>query len=186
MSWKHVHLADVPPTPWRNGGGVTRELALWPEQGDWAWRMSVADVDANGPFSVYPGMKRWFAVLQGAGVQLQIDGVSRTVHREDTPVAFDDAAATDCSLLNGSTRDFNLMVRTLHGSSSMQRVQGLLGVRLNAPKIIAVYAFDSGASVQFEHEKLVIEAGTLVWHKIPANTTVRVESINALWMEIAV
>ena len=186
MSWKLVRLADVSPMPWRNGGGVTRELVAWPEQGDWAWRMSVAEVDTSGPFSTFPGVTRWFAVLQGAGVQLQIDGVRRSVRGSDEPLVFDGNAATDCSLLDGSTQDFNLMVRTAHGSSSMQRIHGLFGVRLNAPKIIAVYAIDTGACVQFEHENLAIDAGTLAWRRIPANTTVRVESVNALWMEIAV
>ena len=186
MSWHVVRLADVPPTPWRNGGGVTRELATWPEKGDWDWRMSVAEVDASGPFSAFPGVTRWFAVLQGAGVQLQIDGVRHQVHREDAPIAFDGVAATDCNLLAGRTQDFNLMVRTAHGHASMQRVHGLFGARLNAPKIIAVYAVDTGATMHFEHENLVLDAGTLAWRKIPGNTTVRVESANALWMEIAV
>ena len=185
MSWKLVNLVDVTPTPWRNGGGVTRELAAWPDHGNWSWRMSVAEVDASGPFSSFPGVTRWFAVLQGAGVQLQIDGVKRNLRHNDEPLTFDGNSVTDCQLLEGSTRDFNLMVRTSHGDSSMQRIQGLFGVRLNAPKIIAVYAIDTGAIVQFEHEKLSVEAGTLAWRRIPANTTVRVDSGNALWMEIA-
>ena len=61
----------TPPQPWRNGGGVTRELLAWPDGGDWRVRVSVADIDADGPFSAFPGVERWFAVLEGAGVALR-------------------------------------------------------------------------------------------------------------------
>ena len=46
MGWHIIHLTDVAVTPWRNGGGVTRELAVWPTQGEWTWRMSVARYEA--------------------------------------------------------------------------------------------------------------------------------------------
>ena len=72
MGWHIIHLTDVAATPWRNGGGVTRELAVWPAQGEWAWRMSVAEVDRSGPFSRFEGIERWLAVLQGNGVQLDV------------------------------------------------------------------------------------------------------------------
>jgi environmental stress-induced protein Ves len=51
MSWQIVPLEDVSPAPWRNGGGVTRELLAWPTPQDWDWRISVAEVEKNGPFS---------------------------------------------------------------------------------------------------------------------------------------
>ena len=57
MSWRTIHLSDRPATPWRNGGGLTRELVASPEQSDWRWRMSVAEVTASGPFSRFDGMK---------------------------------------------------------------------------------------------------------------------------------
>ncbi len=72
MSWHTIHLADVAATRWRNGGGMTRELATWPAEGDWQWRMSVAEVGADWPFSRFEGVTRWFAVLQGAGLTVTI------------------------------------------------------------------------------------------------------------------
>ncbi|MDO8769103.1 MAG: HutD family protein [Burkholderiaceae bacterium] len=62
MSWQIIHLAQTPPSPWRNGGGVTRELIAWPDANDWAWRMSVAEVASNGVLSKFEGVQRWFAV----------------------------------------------------------------------------------------------------------------------------
>ena len=111
MSWNVVSLADVAATPWRNGGGVTRELVAWPPEGEWQWRMSVAEVEASGPFSRFEGVQRFFAVLSGAGVALDIVGERHTLTKESAPLAFDGAATTDCQLLDGPTQDFNLMVR---------------------------------------------------------------------------
>ena len=111
MSWNVVSLADVVATPWRNGGGVTRELVAWPPEGEWQWRMSVAEVEASGPFSRFEGVQRWFAVLSGAGVALDVAGERHTLTAESEPLAFDGAAPTDCQLLKGATQDFNLMVR---------------------------------------------------------------------------
>ena len=56
MSWALIRLNEVAPVPWRNGGGVTRELLAWPSPGDWALRISVAEVERDGPFSRYPGV----------------------------------------------------------------------------------------------------------------------------------
>ena len=111
MSWSVVRLADVTARPWRNGGGVTRELVAWPPQGEWQWRMSVAEVETSGPFSRFEGVQRWFAVLRGAGVALDIDGEYHTLSPSSAPLSFDGAALTKCTLLAGATQDFNLMVR---------------------------------------------------------------------------
>ena len=110
--WHTVSLAGVAATPWRNGGGVTRELVAWPPEGEWQWRMSVAEVEANGPFSRFEGVRRWFAVLSGAGVALDIAGEYHTLTSDSPPLAFDGVAPTDCTLLAGPTQDFNLMLRT--------------------------------------------------------------------------
>lgn len=114
----------VPPTPWRNGRGMTRELLLRPEPAetlaaepddDWALRISLADVESDGPFSAFPGVQRWFAVVQGAGVQLSLPEGEITQTLRSPPLHFDGAAAPMCRLLGGPTRDLNLMVRRGHG-----------------------------------------------------------------------
>ena len=65
-----VDASTATPVPWKNGGGVTRELLRLPAGSgeDWTLRISVADIAADGPFSPVPGITRWFAVLTGAGV----------------------------------------------------------------------------------------------------------------------
>ena len=100
------------PVPWNNGGGVTRELLRLPAGGaDWTLRISVADIDADGPFSPFPGVTRWFAVLAGAGVRLRWPGHAQQVHAGEAPLRFDGADAPDCTLFDGPTRDLNVMVR---------------------------------------------------------------------------
>ena len=70
MSWSQISALDLTPQPWKNGGGKTRELLAWPHPSDWILRLSVADIEADGPFSSFPGVQRWFAVLRGNGVRL--------------------------------------------------------------------------------------------------------------------
>ena len=106
---------DVAPQPWRNGGGRTRELLAWPNAADWRLRISVADIEADGPFSSFPDVQRWFAVTEGNGLELTIDGRTQHMIRGDAPLQFAGAAATSCRLLDGPTVDLNLMLRGLSG-----------------------------------------------------------------------
>jgi len=113
-----VRCIDLPPQRWRNGGGTTRELLTWPAGEAWQLRVSVADIEVDGPFSAYPGVQRWFSVLQGAGVELSIDGAPQRLKRGDPPLQFGGDAVVGCRLIDGPTRDLNLMLR--HASGRMQ------------------------------------------------------------------
>lgn len=114
-----VRRIDVAPQRWRNGGGFTRELLARPEGPHWQVRVSVADVEADGPFSAWPGVTRWFAVVKGAGVELDVVGQRRQLRRGDAPFAFDGASATHCRLLDGPTQDLNLMLRGVAGAMAL-------------------------------------------------------------------
>jgi hypothetical protein len=184
MSWNVVQLADVPATAWKNGGGVTRELAVWPLADDWVWRMSVADVAQDGPFSVFAGIDRWFAVLDGAGVQLDMSGKSYPLTPADPPFFFDGETPVNCQLINGKTVDFNLMLRRSCASAQMQRVAGNFEIILNAPKVIAVYAHHTSGNVRFDQKTMVLPAFSLAWQKIETPTRIELTADDALWMEI--
>jgi len=106
-----VDAAEVAPQAWRNGGGRTRELLAWPSGSGWKLRLSVADIDADGPFSAFPGVRRWFAVLEGAGVVLKLADGDRRLTTSSEPLAFDGAEAPGSTLIGGATRDLNLMLR---------------------------------------------------------------------------
>ena len=102
---------DVAPRPWRNGGGRTRELFAWPAGPDWQLRLSLADIEADGPFSCFEGVQRWFAVIEGEGVFLALPGGERRLTTRSEPLRFDGADAPGCRLVAGPTRDLNLMLR---------------------------------------------------------------------------
>lgn len=185
MNWQVIHLGEVPPSPWRNGGGVTRELVAWPHAQDWRWRMSVAEVTQGGPFSVFDGVQRWFAVLGGAGVCLTLDGSRHALSAASVPFCFDGATPVDCQLLDGATQDFNLMLRGDTASAQMRRIKGDISVRLDAPKTVAVYAIDTQARLIFNDGSLTLPAHSLAWQSLPAGVAVQVAADHALWMEIA-
>jgi environmental stress-induced protein Ves len=186
MNWRSVSLASVPPQPWKNGGGTTRELLAWPAGADWRVRLSVAEVVADGPFSRFEGVQRWFAVLRGAGVRLVVDGVAHTVTATDGPLAFGGAADTCCTLLGGPTQDFNLMLRG--GSARVQRVQGQLQVAPSASQFLAVYTGNEMASVVLGAEAAVFPPHTLLWRDVSAThplPPITLDAPGALWMEIS-
>ena len=114
-----VRAQDVAPRPWRNGGGQTRELFTWPADSTpaaappaatpWQLRISLAEVSSSGPFSAYPGVQRWFTVVDGAGVRLTLDGVKHHLDAGSAPLHFAGEAAVHCEPVAGPTRDLNLM-----------------------------------------------------------------------------
>lgn len=116
-----VRCDDVAPQPWRNGGGQTRELLAWPTVDDWRLRISVADIEADGPFSVFDGVTRWMTVVTGAGVRLRFGDREHRLALGDSPLRFDGDEAPQCQLIAGAARDLNLMARG--GRSVMRAVE---------------------------------------------------------------
>lgn len=114
-----IYASECPAQPWRNGGGETRELLVWPVLPDaWQLRISLARIDRNGPFSEFPGVERWFTVIAGAGVFLRFGSEKLQMGTATPPLRFDGAQPPDCNLVEGATNDLNLMCR--RGVSRMQ------------------------------------------------------------------
>lgn len=112
LSPLRIRAADCPSQPWKNGGGVTRELLTYPSKEDWQLRISVADITQNGAFSRFDGVSRAFAVIEGAGVRLQFLDHLCTVTQDSEPLMFDGGDAPNCMLIDGATRDLNVMCKT--------------------------------------------------------------------------
>lgn len=140
MRWHRFNCADLPTTPWKNGGGLTREIVCQPAgagMDTFDWRVSIAIVGSDGPFSTFEGVDRVITLLRGGGMQLASDdGVID--HRLDTPMqpfAFPGEARIHARLLAGECDDFNLMarrtachadMRVLHEADQVSAPQGLL------------------------------------------------------------
>jgi uncharacterized protein len=98
--------------PWKNGGGVTHEAIRVPAAGEaFLWRVSVAHIDASGPFSDFAGYRRIMVLLQGRGLMLKFDGGENCLLQKIGDSAqFDGAVSTHCDLLDGPCVDLNFMV----------------------------------------------------------------------------
>jgi environmental stress-induced protein Ves len=109
-----VPRSAQPVVPWRNGGGTTREVAAeprLPRAGDaFAWRLSVARVAADGPFSLFPGVDRTLWLLAGHGMHLEVDGRDVRLDQPYARLEFPGEARVHARLLHGPTEDLNLMV----------------------------------------------------------------------------
>ena len=191
-----VALKSTVETPWRNGGGVTRDLLSWPLggalggalAGDWQLRVTVASIDRDGPFSPFPGVARCFNVLSGDGVRLRFADRTLELRCGDAPLAFDGADAPGCALLGGATRDLNLMARSGAGTPRMQLAEagsGISGVN-NITRWRGLYAA-APARIFVDGEQHSIAADTLVWSDSAAPSLWQLESASvgqAWWLTL--
>lgn len=178
MTWQVGPLAQVRPTPWRNGGGSTRELLAWPSAADWQVRISVAEVESDGPFSSFPGIERWFAVLEGAGVELVVGGTPHRLAPGSAPLRFDGAAPAHCTLLAGATRDLNLMAPP--GRARMQRVAGRQRLAWSGGGLLALYATRPAIL-----DDVQLPAASLAWRLADAAGAAALDCESAFWMEVS-
>jgi environmental stress-induced protein Ves len=122
MTGRILRTNDYQRMPWKNGGGTTTEI--WKQtapSGETLWRLSIADVASEGPFSEFPGIDRWIMVIEGAGMQLTIDGLgTKRLDRPFEPLFFPGDAKTDCKLIDGPIRDFNFMIARSFGQGTLQ------------------------------------------------------------------
>ena len=108
--------ATLAATPWKNGGGVTREIVCTPPgagMDSFDWRVSIAHIAADGPFSAFTGVDRVITLLEGAGVRLTSDdgAFDHALSTPLAPFAFAGEAPVMGTLLGGDCHDFNVMTR---------------------------------------------------------------------------
>jgi uncharacterized protein len=181
-----VQLNQVPSQPWRNGGGHTRQLLAWPQAQDWQLRVSVATIQHSGAFSVFAGVQRWFAVIDGTGVSLDLPNGSFTQTPADPPLCFDGEAAPMCHLLDGPTTDLNLMQRRGSGTAQMQHAHagdtGPVATRWRGIYVAAEAVLDINDVAQPLH------AHSLCWSDEVDTSTWRLRSLAhnglAWWLQV--
>jgi uncharacterized protein len=126
---ERLALASLPVTPWKNGGGTTREIAASPPGAGFEtfdWRLSVAEVERDGPFSAFAGIDRTIVLLSGAGMQLRDPdrGTACVLTQPGAAWSFAGELAIDARLLDGPTRDFNVMTRRGPWSATASTLRG--------------------------------------------------------------
>ena len=101
-------IAECPQTPWKNGGGMTRMLAARDDDGETLWRLSLADIQSNGPFSTFPGLQRVLTIVAGDGIDLNGEGGTLQA-RPWQPLPFSGDLELDSKLVGAESQAFNLM-----------------------------------------------------------------------------
>ncbi|MDQ1102752.1 HutD/Ves family protein [Nocardioides zeae] len=99
-------LGGLPAVPWRNGAGLTRELAAHP---DGAWRVSVAAIAGPAPWSAFPGVDRVSCVVAGEGLVLTVDGAEQSVRRGEV-LAYRGESVVLGRPLGGPVQNLNLVL----------------------------------------------------------------------------
>ncbi len=112
--------------PWKNGGGVTTQIAKYPPDAtldNFAWRVSMADVTSDGSFSQFAGVDRNLSVLEGDGMCLEIAGQPAiTLTPATPPFAFPGDVVTAATLTGGPIVDLNVMTRRGHVTQRVERI----------------------------------------------------------------
>ena len=114
--------------PWKNGGGETIEIAVFPEEASldtFDWRISMASVASDGPFSEFANIDRTLSVLAGEGIALKIGRMTYTLTQETPPFAFAGDAPTYGTLVSGPITDLNVMTRRGVCAHSVERFSGV-------------------------------------------------------------
>ena len=106
-----IRQHDLVETPWKNGGGITRNIAQEGDTSGPLWRLSMADVDRNGEFSSFPGMTRILTVIKGDNMMLHRPN-GAMLARYAVPMTFDGSTPITATLGQGPIRNFNLMFDT--------------------------------------------------------------------------
>lgn len=120
-----LRAADRVAAPWKNGLGVTREIAVHPPGaglGDFDWRVSMATVTAGGPFSRFPGIDRVLAVLEGH-LAVRIDGARIELGPDSPSLSFPGEVPVEAEAPAGLVTDLNLMTRRGRVRGTLERLE---------------------------------------------------------------
>jgi environmental stress-induced protein Ves len=153
-----IRKASFTATPWKNGGGITHEAIRVPAAGDpFRWRVSVAQIDASGPFSEFAAHDRKMVLLQGAGIELRFaDGVKQTLREVGQLIEFDGAVAAHCELLGGPCVDLNLMIlKSDRAAVRVERVAESLAVSAALDETTLAFPIDGAIELKVNERQCV-------------------------------
>ncbi|MES2032314.1 MAG: HutD family protein [Pseudomonadota bacterium] len=166
-----LRAANYKVMPWKNGAGSTTEIAIFPFQAafdDFDWRVSMARVTSDGPFSSFPGIDRTLLVIDGAGIDLSVDGCASVRIDRSTIHSFPGDQQTSATLIDGSITDLNVMSRRGIVSQRVRRInvmkrqdfivsaQTILFVEHGTATVQSASTVDSLSA----HDALLVEPGS--------------------------
>jgi uncharacterized protein len=150
MSARIVDRHSARQLPWKNGLGVTLELAIAPDGAtldDFDWRISSAKVASAGAFSHFPGIDRSLGLLDGAGLRLLLPGQTLQLDAHNPLASFPGELAIQAELLDGAITDLNLMSRRGRWLHRLQHQQLDGTLSIDSAAVMLIYC-QSGAPLE--------------------------------------
>ena len=161
--------------PWANGAGTTTVIASGPDEANWQWRLSIADITQDCAFSAYNDTRRQFVPLD-APIHLHF-GDQRDMALLRLSVArFDGADAPHAHLPDGPTRAFNLMLRgAAEGELIARPLNGSMWLPRREGSRWFVYLLSGQAQLQAGDERVTLSPGAALWIEAQADQSIRIE-----------
>jgi environmental stress-induced protein Ves len=156
-----IRASDCKTTPWKNGGGSTTEIAIAPAGASldrFDWRVSMARVASDGPFSDFAGIDRTLAVIKGSGLLLTIGKAAPVMLSTKTePVRFAGDTPTSARLTAGEITDLNVMTRRGRFSHRLQRIGTSIACDFVEDDIAMVLSLDGMTTVTIGRDSATID-----------------------------
>jgi environmental stress-induced protein Ves len=160
---------------WANGAGTTTLIASEPDDDQWQWRLSIAEIAQEAPFSSFPATRRVFVPLD-APIQLRFDDTRTTSLLRLAVTRFDGADAPYALLPEGPTRAFNLMLRgTAQGELIARPLNGAMWLPLRAGWRWFLHVLGGRAEIHVDDDQLAADAGDHLWIDAQPGQRVRIE-----------
>jgi environmental stress-induced protein Ves len=179
MTGRIITADDYLHMPWKNGGGETVEIAIFPPNADldsFGWRVSMATIGSDGPFSAFPGIERTLSILSGAGISLAVgnDDPMR-LDAGSAPFSFPADTPATARLVDGPVTDFNVMTRRRDWRHTVRRV------RIKAGTILPISSSATHTIIFCQSGVFEAHGGTGV-ASLVTNATLWVEHGGEPWM----
>ena len=143
--------ADHAFSPWKNGGGTTAEIAIGPPGATldaFDWRISMARVASDGPFSSFPGVDRTLSIIDGAALRLSVDGRTVELTTRSNPFSFPGDAAVHATRSAGDVIDLNVMSRRSHYAHRVSRIAAYGTLVPAEASILCLFCADGSLEVE--------------------------------------
>lgn len=165
-------------TPWKNGGGSTTEIAAHPHGASletFDWRISMARVASDGPFSEFPAIDRTLAVVNGHGLALKVGNAAPVMlGRESEPISFAGDVATSAELTAGEIVDLNVMTRRQRYAHQLQRIRQPIAIKYDGNNIAVILSFNGSTTLTLQHDVITLDHGDAAVIELARDTVVQI------------
>jgi uncharacterized protein len=158
-----IRAHDCNATPWKNGGGSTTEIAIGPAGASleaFDWRVSMARVVSDGPFSDFAGIDRSLAVVKGNGLMLTIgEDAPVTLSSGAEPIHFSGDTPTSARLTAGEITDLNVMTRRGRFRHRLLRIAKSTSCDFADDDIAIVLSIDGTTTITSDQDSITLDHG---------------------------